>query len=173
MGYLYALVAVLSAISVLNLLLTLGIIRRLRSRPMNQPVDYPGVLPAGTVLEDFAARDLRGRPVSRDELSGRTLVGFFSPGCSSCLDRLPDFVAVSAAFGRERSWAVLLGDVASAGEYLPSLEPVARVVPQDPDGPLISAFSVSAFPTFFVVDATGRILASGLTTDDLSVPTAV
>ncbi|GAA0444861.1 hypothetical protein Aca07nite_54140 [Actinoplanes capillaceus] len=171
-GYLYALVAVLSAVSILNLLLTLGIIRRLRSRPMSRPVDYPGVLPVGAVAGNFAAPDIRGRPVSREELSGHTLVGFFSPGCAPCRERLPDFVAVSAAFGPERSWAVVLGDVASAGEYLPSLEPVARVVPQNPDGPLISAFSVSAFPTFFVVDATGRILAGGPTTDDLPVPTA-
>lgn len=171
MGYLYALVAVLSAVSILNLLLTLGIIRRLRSRPMSRPVNHPGVLPVGAVAGNFAAWDLRDRPVSRDELSGHTVVGFFSPGCPSCLERLPDFVAVSAAFGPERSWAVVVGDAESAGEYLPSLEPVARVVLQNPDGPLISAFSVSAFPTFFVVDATGRVLAGGLTTDDLSVPT--
>jgi hypothetical protein len=80
-------------------------------------------------------------------------------------------VAASAAFGPERSLAVVIGGAESAGDYLPSLEPVARVVPQHPDGPLISAFSVSAFLTFFVVDATGRILAGGLTIDDLSVPT--
>ncbi|MEV4641155.1 TlpA disulfide reductase family protein [Actinoplanes sp. NPDC049548] len=172
MRYLYVLVAVLSAISILNLLLTFGIIRRLRSQPMGRPVNYPGVLPVGAVAGDFAAWDIQDRPVSRDDLSGRTLVGFFSPGCSSCLERLPDFVAVSAAFGPERSWAVVLGDVEQAGEYLPSLEPVARVVLQDPDGPLMSAFSVSAFPTFFVVDAGGRVLSSGLTTEDLSVPTA-
>lgn len=171
MGYLYALVAVLSAISILNLLLTLGIIRRLRSRSMSRPVNYPGVLPVGAVVGDFVAGDLRGRPVSRDELSGHTVVGFFSPGCSSCVERLPDFVAASAAFGPERSLAVVVGDDESAGEYLPSLAAVARVVLQDPDGPLISAFSVSAFPTFFVVDATGRVVAAGLTTDDLSLST--
>jgi hypothetical protein len=170
MGYLYALVAVLTAISVLNLLLTLGIIRRLRSRPASRSADDSGVLPIGAVAGEFAARDLRNRPVSRDDLSGRTLVGFFSPGCSSCRERLPDFVAASATFGPERSLAVVLGGTESAGEYLPALEPVARVVPQDPDGPLISAFSVSAFPTFFVVDATGRVLAGGHTIDDVSVP---
>jgi hypothetical protein len=172
MAYLYALVAVLTAVSLLNLLLILGVIRRLRSRPVSRLVDHSAVLPVGAVAGEFTARDLRDRPVSRDGLSGRTLVGFFSPGCSPCLDRLPDFVAASAAFGPERSLAVVIGDAGSAGEYLPSLEPVARVVPQNPDGPLISAFSVSAFPTFFVVDATGRILAGGLTLDDLSVPTS-
>jgi hypothetical protein len=70
--YLYALIAVLTAISVLNLLLTLGIIRRLRSRPMSRSVSYPDVLPTGAVAGEFAARDLRDRPVSRDELSGHT-----------------------------------------------------------------------------------------------------
>jgi hypothetical protein len=108
-GYFCTLIAVLSAVSILNPSLTLGVVRRLRSGPMIRPINCPGVLSVGAMAGNFAAWDLRDRPVSPDQLSGHTLVGFLSPECPSCLERRPDVVAVSAAFGPERSWAVAGG----------------------------------------------------------------
>ncbi|GIF36985.1 hypothetical protein Axi01nite_12960 [Actinoplanes xinjiangensis] len=169
MGHLSALVALLGALTLLNLLLTFGIIRRLRTRPANPIVTTPGFLSPGTLIGDFTGHDLDGRPVSRSALSGRTLVGFFSPGCDACRDMLPDFVAAAAAFGRDRTLAIVMSGVASASDYLPALTPVARVVPDDPDGPLISAFAITAFPSFFVVAADGRIVAGGVALDDLPI----
>jgi hypothetical protein len=168
---LYVLVALFGALTLLNLLLTFGIIRRLRQRPATGPATYPGVLPSGSLVGDFAARDLRQQPLSRADLDGRTLVGFFSPGCDACSEQLPAFVAAarSADFGPRHSWAVVVGDAESASPYLPSLEPVARVALQNEDDSLLSAFSVQAFPAFFVVDATGRVVAGGAAVDDLPV----
>jgi hypothetical protein len=168
MAYLYALVGLFGALTLLNLLLTFGIIRRLRHRPPGTIVTTPGFLTPGTLIGDFTGRDLDGRPVSRGELSGRTLVGFFSPGCDACRDRLPDFAA-ARVFGPDRSLAIVMGGAVSASDYLPSLTPVARVVPDDPDGPLISAFAITTVPSFFVVDADGRVVAGGVTLDGLPV----
>jgi hypothetical protein len=169
MAYLYALVGLFGALTLLNLLLTFGIIRRLRDRPPNTIVTTPGFLTPGTLVGDFTGRDLDGRPVSRGDLSGRTLVGFFSPGCDACRDRLPDFVAAARVFGPDRSLAIVMSDAVSASDYLPSLAPVARVVLDAPDGPLISAFAITAVPSFFVVGAGGRVVAAGVALDDLPV----
>jgi thiol-disulfide isomerase/thioredoxin len=169
MTYLHVLVALFGALTLLNLLLTFGVIRRLRERPANTIVATPGFPAPGTLIGDFTSRDLDGRPVSRSELSGRTLVGFFSPGCDACRDRLPDFVSAAASFGPQRSLAIVMSDAASASDYLPSLTPAARVVLDDPDGPLISAFAITAFPSFFVVGDGGRIVAGGVTLTGLPV----
>lgn len=174
MAVLYVLVALFGALTLLNLLLTFGIIRRLRERPAAGPATYPGVLPSGSLVGDFATRDLRQQPLSRADLDGRTLVGFFSPGCDACTEQLPAFVAAarSTASGPRRSWAVVVGDAESASQYLPSLEPVARVILQNEDESLLTAFSVQAFPYFFVVDAAGRVVAGSVAVDDLPVAAA-
>ncbi|WP_433790278.1 hypothetical protein [Actinoplanes sp. CA-252034] len=169
MATLYALVALFGALTLLNLLLTFGVIRRLRTRPANTIVSTPGFLTPGSLIGDFTAHDRDGRAVSRTELSGRTLIGFFSPGCDACRDRLPDFVSAAGVFGRERSLAIVMSDALSASDYLPSLTPVARVVLDEPDGPLISAFAITAFPSFFVVGPDARIVAGGVALDDLPI----
>jgi hypothetical protein len=156
-AYLYALVAVFGALSLLNLLLTFGIIRRLRRST-----------PTNALVGDFTAEDLDGRPVSSTELAGRTLVGFFSPGCDACRERLADFAAAARS---QQALAVVTSDAASAAEYLPSLTPVSRVVLQEPDGPLVRAFPVTSFPSFFVVES-GRVVAGGATLEDLPIPVA-
>ncbi|MEV4279952.1 TlpA family protein disulfide reductase [Actinoplanes xinjiangensis] len=172
MSVLYGLVALFGAITLLNLLLTFGIIRRLRQRPATGSATYPGMLPSGSLVGDFTARDLLGQPLSRADLDGRTLIGFFSPGCDACTEQLPAFVAAARSVGPRRCWAVVTGDAESASPYLPSLEPVARVVLENEDDSLLSAFSVQAFPSFFVVDATGRVVAGGVAVDDLPVAAA-
>ncbi|MEU4623722.1 hypothetical protein AB0G04_27600 [Actinoplanes sp. NPDC023801] len=169
MAYLYALIALFGTLTLLNLLLTFGIIRRLRRRPANTTlVTYSGFPAPGSLVGDFADRDLTGRPVSRMDLAGRTVVGFFSPGCDACRDGLAGFVTAARS---QPSLAVVMSDAASAAEYLPSLTPVSRVVLQEPDGPLIAAFTVTAFPSFFVVEA-GRIVAGSVTLDDLPISAA-
>jgi hypothetical protein len=156
-AYLYALVTVFGALTLLNLLLTFGIIRRLR-RPTT----------TGTVIGDFTAPDVDGRPVSPVELAGRTLVGFFSPGCDACRESLADFAAAARS---QRALAVVMSDAASASEYLPSLTPVSRVVLQEPGGPLIRAFPVTSFPSFFVVES-GRVVAGSASLEDLPISVA-
>ena len=66
-------ILVLTLMCVLNFLLTLGLARRIREEP-------PAVmLPPGSRVDTT--------------FEPPTLVGFFSPGCGPCHERLPEFVA--------------------------------------------------------------------------------
>src|SRR5690349_19483902 len=90
-------VAVLAgALCLLNLVLTLGVVRRLREHAVLlaklQPAAAPNpMLAVGEQVGSFETVTVDGHPVSRDALDGPTLLGIFSPNCSACAERLPKF----------------------------------------------------------------------------------
>ena len=143
-------VAVLSLLCLGNLLLTLGLARRINEQ------EPPAVLlPPGSVV-DVA-------------LEPPTLVGFFSPGCGPCQERLPDFVARARRAPAGRTLAVVVGDAADT--MVASLTGAASVVVEPRGGTLATAFGVRGFPAFALVGEHGRIEASG--TDLASIPQLV
>lgn len=85
---LFAAVVVLTALTLLNLVACLAIIRRLRAGGAG-PDDWTSGMPAiGTVVTAFAEADVDGRPVGHDDIAdGDGLVLFLAPGCGAC-DRL-------------------------------------------------------------------------------------
>jgi hypothetical protein len=143
-------VAVLSLLCLGNLLLTLGLARRI-----NQEEPPAVLLPPGSVV-DVA-------------LEPPTLVGFFSPGCGPCRERLPEFVTRARRAPSGRTLAVVVGD--SADAMVASLTDVASVVVEPRGGALATAFGVRGFPAFALVGDDGRIEASG--TDLASIPQLV
>ncbi|KOX16328.1 redoxin family protein [Nocardiopsis sp. NRRL B-16309] len=176
-------VAVLSvlvgALCLLNLLLTVGVIRRLkehtaligelRSSASGAPVQI--MLPAGEEVGDFSARTTDGAAVSRGTLGGETLVGVFSPGCSACAEQMPLFTELAASFpgGRDRVLAVVVGDAEESAEEVAALTPVARVVQEAHGGDASAALGVNGFPALARIDAAGRVLASGYSVSDVEV----
>ena len=113
MPVLVAAVVVLGLVSLVNLLLTLGVVRRLREHT-SQLANIPGPTGAtgpaiGSTVAAFATRTLDGEPITRDGLADQTLVAFFSPGCAPCEELRPAFVRHAATLpgGRERVLAVL------------------------------------------------------------------
>jgi len=173
MPYLVAAVVLVGLLCLVDLVLTFGVIRRLRqhaellSRRMDR--DERILLGAGERVADFAATTFEGEAVSRAGLGGDTLVGFFSPSCAACAERLPDFVDRAARHdgGRARVLAVVVGDASETATQRDLLTPVARVAVEPREGPLATAFAVQGFPAFALVDAAGSVLASGLTVEDL------
>lgn len=170
-SFLIALVVLVGTVAVLNLLLTVGVIRRLRQHTEKMtslpasgepaPPVMPGV---GEQVGDFAATTDDGEPVSRDLLSGQTLVGVLSPSCGACEERLPEFVAKAKAFpgGRGQVLAILAGEREEMSKYREQLAPVARLVIEPLlDGPLAAALNVQGYPAFAVLDPTGTVVASG------------
>ena len=124
-----ALLMVVGAVAVLNLLLTVGVIRRLRqhterlshlSAPGGAP--EPVMLEAGAQVGEFAATTTDGEPVSRDLLSGQTLVGVFAPSCSACREQLPNFISKAETFpgGRAQVLAVVSGEPEQVGLFATS-----------------------------------------------------
>lgn len=178
-AFLIALVVLVGAVAVLNLLLTVGMIRRLRQHTeklaslstMGGPA--PSIMiGVGERASEFAATTTDGEPVSRDLLSGLTLVGVLSPDCGACKERLPEFVSRAETFpgGRGQVLAVLAGEPEQVEPYREQLAPVARVVIEPPmAGPVAAALKVQAWPAFGVLDAEGTLVADDLAMDELPV----
>jgi hypothetical protein len=167
---LLAAVLLLTALSLLNLVLLLGVVRRLREHESRlAAAELAGmagegpaelIAPVGSRVAEFSARTVDGRSLDKEALATPALVGFFSPGCDSCHERLPDFRR-AAADNAGRALAVVVRDGADVDPLVGELERVASVVVEDPDGPLTSAFGVRGFPVFALVGTGGTIEARG------------
>lgn len=174
-----SLVAVVGVICLLDLLLTFGVIRRLREHTetistLQAASTPPGMLAEGETAGEFEAVTTTGEVISRDTLAGNTLVGVFSPDCPACAERLPGFLRLAAAFrgGRDRVLAVIADMGGDPETYRERLEPVARVVIEPQGTGINEALRVRAFPSFGVLDGSGTVLASGLDPDrtEVAVP---
>lgn len=173
MPYLAAAVALVGLLCTLNLLLTVGVIRRLRAVAANQPAERPGFLDGlaiGKAVPDFTATTIDGEPISRDLLGAPALIGFFSPGCPPCEQVLPRFVERARERPDEVTLAVIVASTAEqAAEDIGSLAGAARVVVEEPDGALQRAFEARGFPTVYVVGADGTVAANNPATASLVV----
>jgi cytochrome oxidase Cu insertion factor (SCO1/SenC/PrrC family) len=180
MLYLAVAVVLVGVLTLLNLVLVFGVIRRLREHTalLSTRAEMPELMrPAGEHADEFAATTVDGDPVSRDLLAGRTLVAYLSTNCAPCRKRLPEFVSVAEGFpgGRSQVLAVVSSsgpDDPAAAEYAERLAGVARVVVEPGLGPVSTAFGVSGFPAFAVVEEQGRIAASNVDLAELAVPSA-
>src|SRR5262245_50989604 len=100
MVFLVAAVVLVAALALLNLLLTLGMMRRLReqaelisARGSGGGIDE-GVMPAGSTIGEFITSAVDDRAVTSLDLSEDTMVGFFSPQCQPCRERVPEFISL-------------------------------------------------------------------------------
>ncbi|MFI6485653.1 TlpA family protein disulfide reductase [Nonomuraea sp. NPDC050663] len=147
------LVVVLTVLCLVNLLLTVGVVRRLREHTellAEQAAAPPPPLRPGTRVPGYA------------ELTGATeesVIGFLSPGCEPCRTLLPGFLERAGAAGS--SLAVVVGGAERAKEYTDRITGHVEVAVEEMGGPLTSAFQVTVFPTFFVVAPDGTVLGSG------------
>ncbi|MBN6054619.1 redoxin domain-containing protein, partial [Nonomuraea sp. RK-328] len=169
-SYLIAVVALLCALCLVLLLVTLGLVRRIREHTklldaLYEQVDLMGPPQAGTgpavgdVVGDFAATTVDGTQVTRDLLPDGTVVAFLSPDCQGCHEQLPELASWAAEQDRERVLAVVDGRSGDPASLVATLKPVAQVVVDDTTAPVGSAFGVQSFPTFFQVATGGRLLA--------------
>jgi thiol-disulfide isomerase/thioredoxin len=171
MGLLTAAVVIVGALCVIDLLLTVGVIRRLREHTellasTTQRVVGGGpiqLLEEGTQVADFAATTTDGEPISREMLPAMSVVAFFSPGCKPCGAMIPAFTEYAATLpgGRAQVMAVVVGDTRQAGAYADLLMPVARVVTEDFEGQISEAFKSRTYPALYVLDGAGKVVSSG------------
>jgi hypothetical protein len=181
MAVLIGAVVLVGALCLLNLLLTFGVIRRLREHTEMLARNSPGALgalgaiglTAGESPETFSATDDEGAVVRGP--SGLRVVAFFSTSCSICPKRAPAFVDYvrGQLVGRDEVLAVVVGQSADSVPYLAQLTEVARVSTESPDGPAGRAFAVQGYPAFFALDAAGTVVWSGYDPAALPAPAAV
>ncbi len=157
MPFLIAAVVLVGLLCVLDLILSLGVVKRLREHTeMLNNLNGRASIGAGEEVGAFTAVTVDGLPVSRDLLTDETLVGFFSPGCPACKEQLPKFVefARSMPGGRDRVLAAVVGDVRRTTDMVAMLNPVAHVVAEPAQGGAVGgAFQVAAFPSVLKVAA--------------------
>ena len=172
-----AAVAFVGVVSVLNLALSFGVVRRLREHERvlaKLPMDLVGAGGAlvgaiGSPIADFEAPILGGGTLTPAWFTGETLVGFFTPGCRPCTEQLPGFLEAARAVpaGPAGVVAVVVGEPSAAttahgGSVIEELAQVATVVVQGRGGPMVSAFDVRGYPAFCTVGADGNVGARRL-----------
>lgn len=167
MGYLVAAVVLLGVLCLLNLLLTVGILRRMRTSAEWQPGPLFRLGP-GSAIGAFSAVTTADEPVSDDTVTG--IVGFFTAGCGDCHELLPRFVERAGEMGREKVLAVVGGDDEDA---VRALGRVARVVVADLDGgPVAQAFQNTWTPSLYLVGDDHRVVAVGTQIEELLTGTS-
>jgi thiol-disulfide isomerase/thioredoxin len=103
------------AVLLLNLLLTLRVVRWLRSVQQAQKLDAERAelpeLPLGEPAPDFSVRDLFGRAVRSEDYRGReTALVFVSPHCGPCRRAVPELQELAAGV-KQHAEILLVSDV--------------------------------------------------------------
>jgi thiol-disulfide isomerase/thioredoxin len=170
MPYVIAGLVLVGALCAIDLVLTLGVIRRLRahsellsSRSLRPAGLKQRMLPDGETPVEFTTTALNGVTISSNEIKGATMIGFFSPECPLCVEDAPVFAAYAATLPEERrALAVVVGDTDSARDVVASLEGIPLIVVEPDGGPVSSAYQVTVFPVFGLVGDGGMVVTSDL-----------
>jgi hypothetical protein len=173
MPYLMAAFTLVAIICVLNLVLTLGVIRRLRHHsellaPSGSAPEHPSgpdipVLEVGRRPAPFEVTTYDGATLTLDDLAGEALLGFFSPSCPSCRERVPEFLArhLERPADSGPAVAVITGHDQDSDDMAASLAEHVIVVRQAPGGQLLNAFGVAGYPMVLLLGRDGTVAASG------------
>jgi len=179
LAILTAAVVLVGVLVLLDLLLTLGLIKRVRTHaelldklvnatPASAHAVEPGQLPPGRPVGEFSATTSEGLEISRESFDAGVVLGFFSTWCDTCAEQLPGFLAFAEPLGRERVLAVVHGDEDQLVDLVATLAKVAQVVVEAENGPVAQAVGVQAFPTMAVVDKDWRVTSSGYSAETLT-----
>lgn len=174
MPYLIAAVILLSLFSIGHMLITLGLVRRIRTiaAETGTAPAAPPTLTVGESPAEFGLTSESGRRFERAGLSGgRNLIGFFSTTCEPCAENAPRFAEYARAFEPGRVLAVVQdGESGAARDFAERYLPGVEVVIEAMNGPAARAFKVGAFPTMHVLDPEGRVEHFAFTTSRLPQP---
>lgn len=164
------------AVLLLNLLLTLRLVRWLRSYQEAQRLNSVRAelpeLPLGEPAPAFRARDLSGSPVRSEDFLGReTALVFVSPHCSPCRRELPGLVALAALARQAAGAEIVLVSDSGAGETQSWVIEIRDKDKVDLPIPLLASGKTSDFqarynprgiiPYFCHIDTEGNVTARG------------
>jgi len=178
MVFLGAAVALVGALCLLDLLLTFGVIRRLRehaemlSRAGVQDMPVIG-LASGEPVAAFSALTLGGESLTG--ASGLRVAGFFSSACSVCPERVGPFTEYLAGHrvARESVLSVVVTPDDGPPPYADRLNEAGQVCVVQHDSEVVRAFKVSGFPAFCLLDADGALIAASYDPAGLPAPATV
>lgn len=163
MPIMIAAVTVVGVACLLDLLLTFGVIRRLREHTemLTGPggaAKPPAGLSAGELPGAFAAVTTDGVPVPGT--TGLRVVAFFASWCTVCPGRVPPFADYLRAHGvnRDSVLVVSVGPDDAPPPHLAELADLAQVCAERDNGEIAKAFKVTGFPTLYLLDAGGAVV---------------
>ena len=169
MPFLVAAVVLVGVICLLDLVLTLAVIRRLRDhtgrldRLSHGAPEGAGMLSAGARVPDFAGLTTTGVAVTHKDVSPG-VIAFLSVTCDACKEQLPVFTqyVADAGLSADQVLAVVTGaDSPDRDALVASLDGVT-VVAEEFGGPVGRAFGASVFPAFYSVDDGGEVRTASL-----------
>lgn len=155
-------VVLLGVIVVLHVLLTFGLVTKIRELQQHGgglPARDPDLPQAGLVVRPFSVTDVDGVEITEAALDGPVRVGFFAAGCAPCTT-LSDALAADPPV--EPFIALVDGDPEAdiTKRLLAKLGGVGRVALIDVGHPVITAFAITSFPTLLHTHS-GVVTASG------------
>jgi thiol-disulfide isomerase/thioredoxin len=179
MPFLAAVVVLVGLLCVVDLLLTLAVLRRLREHTdqlgrlsgaaehASMGVDRDKLV--GRELPEFSATTVDGAVVSWESVTGGVdLVGFFSPGCAPCLTQAPLFAGETGRLAAGRTLALVAGSGPDAEDLIQILKGATDVVLAPDSMTLVKGLGIGAFPTFLRLDAGGVIVDAAVSVRDLA-----
>ncbi|MBQ1037590.1 hypothetical protein [Micromonospora sp. C81] len=178
MALLTVAVVLVAALGLLNLVLLLGVVRRLREHSdllSDQQGQPPAVmLEVGSIPGDFVSTTMDGRVLARADLPPMTLVAFLSPSCEHCEEQLPVLVdrARTMPGGAEHVWIVVVGKGPETQPYAERFAGLATVFVEPGTGALPLAFGVKGFPAFGLLDERGIVASTAFGIARLDLPVA-
>jgi hypothetical protein len=141
-----------------NLVFTYGVTRRLReiSKQLSEGAsqDFAATPEVGTPVPPIAVTTVDGSLVTGDDLSvGDFYVGYFTPNCAPCQERLPEFGRFAREVGPDRVLIVVGASSHDEGlRFVGAHAGDARVVIEEYEGPLATAFGISRTPTMLMLE---------------------
>jgi hypothetical protein len=174
MPVLIAAMAVVGAVCLVDLLLTFGVVRRLREHTeMLTPAGSdrrPSGLAAGELPGTFATVTTDGELVHGT--TGLRVVAFFASWCSVCPERVRPFAGYLRAHGisPDSVLAVSVGPDDAPPAYLTELEGLAQICLEKDNGEIAQAFKVNGFPMFYLLEVGGTVVVSGYDPSSLPEP---
>jgi hypothetical protein len=163
-------VILVGVLCLVNLLLTFGVIRRLKELAGASSATSPVGLPApGAVVGEFEVATRDGRTLSREALGEGAVVAFLSADCGGCGPQVPRLLERAWAYDGGRIVAVVSGPQADAARLIGQLAEVADIV-LEPQGKAVNdAFGIRGYPSFCQV-AGGVVTASSVNVAVLPAP---
>lgn len=158
--------ALLWIMLLLNLLLTLGLSRRLNAR--FPKMDF---LKIGQIAPSFTVQTLQGETVTLMSYSGQPVAFFFmSPHCKPCRVELPKLEELHPKVEQLGVELVLVSDASEAEtqSFADELElklPIL-IAPRERTS-FLSDYKAMVTPSFCLVDAKGKVQAVGLSLSEL------
>lgn len=144
-----------------NLLLTLGLVRRISATPVMSQLD---VLEVGEPAPDFMADTLNGDSVTLAQFQGQALaLVFMSPTCSPCVEKIPELKSLASRM-EYRGISFVLVFKQSAEEikdFVEQYQLAMSIWIAPAPNPFWQDYKVSGTPFYCLVNTNQIIFATG------------